>query len=233
MASSRALCQREGPGASSPAGRDSSPTRRLSWLSSSAASHCASNSLGNASMKSSDASMVSGLPGSSLLRTRSASSLTRAVRGAKPKSASKVVMSTWSTSVVHHACRRTCTSGRDCTASRKSCTRPTAAGTESRRPRTHSSRWISQRWRWARCACGSSEDSRPSRSLAVAARLNAAPDRSVARPQGRGLWPPEQKEGRPCERARRLPPRNGRCHAWCRWRCATGTRSCTERTRRA
>ena len=58
-------------------------------------------------MNSSDASMVSGLPGNSLVRRRSAISLTRAVRGAKPKSASNVVMSTWSTSVAHQARSRT------------------------------------------------------------------------------------------------------------------------------
>ena len=64
--------------------------------------------------------MVSGVPGSHLVRRRTANSLTRAVRGAKPKSASKVVMSTVSIRRAHHACRRACNSGRACTASRNS-----------------------------------------------------------------------------------------------------------------
>ncbi len=59
--------------------------------------------MGHASTNNSDASIVSGVPGSHLVRRRAASSLTKAVRGAKPKSASKVVMSTVSTNCAHHS----------------------------------------------------------------------------------------------------------------------------------
>ena len=210
---------------SSPGGT-SRAARRLSCASSSAAIHCASNSWGTASTNSSDASIVSGVPGSHLVRRRAASSLTKAVRGAKPKSASKVVMSTVSTSCAHHACRRARNSGRASTASRKSCSLAVAPGTESRSPRTHSSKWMSQRWRWGRSASASSSASRRARSLG---RLNAAPFRSGARQRGHGEWPPARKGERAWRKARRLRPRSGTCRAWCRWPCAGGTRWCIER----
>ena len=161
MASSTICCHRARPAGWLP---DSTCASRPSNGASSIASHWASNCVGSASRNSSAASVVSGVPGSILWRSRSASSLTNAVRGAKPKSASKVVMSTVCASTSHQACRRSCSSGWVSSASRNSCTRLSAASGEAWSPRIQANSQISHRWRCATPACGSSSRSRVLRS---------------------------------------------------------------------
>jgi hypothetical protein len=80
-----------------------------------------------------------------------------------------VVMSTVSTRVRPPGLQaRAATSGRASTASRNSCTLAVARARSRASPRTQSSRWISQRWRWGRSACGSSSASRRARSVGAA-----------------------------------------------------------------
>ena len=83
--------------------------------------------------------MVSGVPGMILLRRRSASSVIMAVRGAKPKSASSVVMSTWSIKVSHQAISRWCASASFSKALTSCSTRPTATSTDGWAARIHCS----------------------------------------------------------------------------------------------
>jgi hypothetical protein len=75
--------QRGEPSASTVASASSAPMR-ASWVSSSSAIQPASNTPGSTMRNRSDASVVSGVPGRILRRSRSLSSLTNAVRGAKP-----------------------------------------------------------------------------------------------------------------------------------------------------
>jgi len=161
MAFSSACCQKLAPWLSAGA---SSAARRCSSGSGRAISQRASNSLGRAMENSSEASMVSGVPGSSLWRRRSDTSVIIAVRGAKPKSASKVVMSTRSMNASHQACRRWRRSASASIAATSDSTRPSATSTEGSAARTHSSTWISHRWRSASSAWGSSSASRRGRS---------------------------------------------------------------------
>ena len=170
MASSTVCCQRVAP---STAGWRNSCSIRCNWVASMAASHWASKARGRASENSSEASSVSGVSGSSLWRRRSVSSLKKAVRGAKPKSAKRVVTSTVDSSTCHHARRRCCTSGRASIASSSSCKRPMAACGDGCLPRIQAHRLISHRWRSASGACGSSWSSRLPRSVWPA--FNGAP----------------------------------------------------------
>ena len=163
MALSKACCQKLAPWLSAGA---SSAARRCSKASGNATSQRASNSRGMEMENSSEASMVSGVPGSNLWRRRSDSSVIMAVRGANPKSASSVVMSTRSIKTSHHACKRWRSSLLLSIACTKASTRPTATSTEGSAAPIHSSTWISQRWRSASSASGFNSASRRGRSWA-------------------------------------------------------------------
>ena len=220
------------------AGANSTACTRSSCSGGRASSQSLSEAAGSSRPNSSARSVVSGVPGSTLRRRRWPSSLRKAVRGAKPKSASMGAMSTSRRKARHQACQRSNHSGRALAASSSSCTRATLAALSLPWPRTQASSPISHRWRWASGASGSSAVSRSDRSgrgglmnergrAVVAGCLSAT--RAPVRPrpghraQRRALQPRSVRHLRPRRKNGRASAPKA-CAAACRW--------CTGRIRR-
>ena len=179
---------------------------RSSVLASSALSHCASNSVCSAIENSTVASIVSGVEGSSFQRRRSASSLKKAVRGAKPKSASSAVKSTVCSRHVHQACSLWRSSGLASIASSSRPTRATAASTDACSPRIQSATSMIHRWRSASGASGFRLTSRAgSRSCFFLPNISAEPVLGPDRHPARGTaWHPAQSGESGSQRFRHL-----------------------------
>ena len=138
---------------------DNKAARRSMVVASSAFSHWASKAVCSAIENSSVASIVSGVEGRSFQRRRSASSLKKAVRGAKPKSASKAVKSTVCSSSVHQACSLLRSTGSASNASSSMTKRLMAPSTAFWLPRIQLATSMIQRLRSASGASGFKLDS--------------------------------------------------------------------------